>query len=283
MTTRAKNTSPSSAYFNKFLIGYYGRPNTDTMGILGMHKIDDLVPLLVDRAKIYQETIGKDITVVPVFHLIYGMATLDPQKNNSYLIYLTDSLVMKYIDAAQKHGFSVILDIQIGNRIPLDAIKRALPFLKYKNVHLAIDPEFAVTHLPENTRPGIYIGKVTASQVNDVQKAMLDYMNENDIKENKILIIHSFKPRMIQNQENLEVMDRIDLTVNVDGYSNPKVKIDVFDQIITDNIDKKAFAGFKIFLDPTKDVPMMTPKQSLGLDDYKDMKLKTMPSYINMQ
>jgi hypothetical protein len=282
MSSRAKTTSESSAYYNKFFIGYYGRPNAEHMGILGMHKPEDLVQKLLEHTKIYQDLVGKDISVVPVFHLIYGMASTSPQKDGSYLIFLNDETVMKYIEIANKAGFAVILDIQIGNKIPVDSIQKALPFLKYKDVHLAIDPEFSVTHL-KDIKPGKFVGYITAQQINDVQKAMVDYMIANNITDNKILIVHSFKHKMIKNQYDLAIFDKIDLTINVDGYSNPCVKIDVFDSIITQNIDNKAFVGFKLFLDPSKDRPLMTPRQSLGLDSYKTATLKVMPSYINMQ
>ena len=98
---------------------------------------------------------------------------------------------MPYIKAAEKEGFYLFIDIQLGKHKPQDTVRHVLKYLKYKNVHLAINPEFQVSNL--NVRPGKKIGHITGEWVNAVQEVMSDYMKEHNITEEKILVGHMFR------------------------------------------------------------------------------------------
>jgi hypothetical protein len=50
--------------------------------------------------------------------LIYGLATGDPGRKKDYLLPLSEAKLMKYINAAQKNGFLVIIDTQLGAETP---------------------------------------------------------------------------------------------------------------------------------------------------------------------
>lgn len=66
---------------------------------------------------------------------------------------MPDSQVTEYISAAIESNFQVILDIQIGALTPAAVLEFGWPWLKYENVHLALDPEFALVY-PGQTVPG---------------------------------------------------------------------------------------------------------------------------------
>src|SRR5690606_35332830 len=148
---------PASPYYQKTWVTYYGRPGIDVMGILGEYDIEELTPLLQAQADAYDEANGPHLGVQPAFHLVYGMATKSSGADNSYLAYLDDTTVLSYVQLAAEEGFAVILDMQIGNRSPAQAISPALPYLAYPHVHLAIDPEFAMVHAGQSW-PGNPIG-----------------------------------------------------------------------------------------------------------------------------
>ena len=128
---------------------------------------------------------------MPAFHLIYGMASTGPGDDGSHLVYLTDDVVKAYIERAQQEGFGVILDVQIGAVTPLASITPAFHYLAYRNVHLALDPEFAMT-TDGQTVPGQPPGMITARQVNQVQATMSSYMQEMGIGGSRMLIVHQF-------------------------------------------------------------------------------------------
>jgi hypothetical protein len=264
---------------NDLMVGYYGRPGAGSLGALGQSSIEELVPKIKAKAEEYARASGKQ-TVTPVFHLIYGLASSAPGRDKDYLLPLSHDKLMAYIDAAKAQGFAVIIDTQLGELTPMEAIKPVLKYLSYENVHLAIDPEFEVNGL--DVRPGKVIGHVSAEEVNEVQSAMTDYMKENGVEEEKILIVHSFTPHMLKNKENLKKFDKIDLVLNLDGHGSPELKADIYNQLYTEAISAKMAGGFKLFLKEDKP-SLMTPKQVLGMEPVGNGKIHVPPQYINFQ
>ena len=187
---------------------------------------------------------------------------------------------MEYINAAKGNGFAVIIDLQLGGMTPIEAVKPVLKYLQYENVHLAIDPEFEVYGL--DVRPGKVIGHITGEEINQVQSAMMDYMKENGVVEDKILIVHMFRKSMVTEQEKVKEYDKIDLIMNLDGHGSPKLKVDIYNGLYTEAVSSKIAGGFKLFFKEDKP-SMMTPKQVLGIEPVSGTKIKEVPKYINYQ
>jgi hypothetical protein len=264
---------------DEMMLGYYGRPGAASLGVLGQHSIEELMPLITAKADEYNQING-DVGVKPVFHLIYGMAAGDPGRNKSYLLTLSEKVLMEYIEAAQSNGFLVLIDTQLGALTPIEAIKPVLKYLSYDSVHLAIDPEFEVNGL--DVRPGKVIGHVTGEQINQVQSAMTDYLKENGIEEDKILMVHRFTEGMIKNPETVTPYDQIDLIMNLDGHGSPALKVKIYNGLYTEVAAAKASGGFKLFFQEDKP-SLMTPRQVLGMDPVGKASIKQAPKYINYQ
>jgi hypothetical protein len=231
------------------------------MGIIGEHDAAAIMPLIKAKAAEYDEANGPKVGVQPAVHLVWGMATVDPQPDNSHIAYLSEAEVMAYVEEGLKAGVDVILDSQIANLSPTASISPALPYLKYPNVHVAIDPEFAVVH-PGQYVPGNPIGYITAEQVNDVQRAIAEYMRAHGIKGKRILMVHQFQSNMILNKERLDSsFPEVELTLSVDGFGNPYVKTAKYNVLVDANTP---FTSFKLFYN--WDDPLMTPRQALGVD-----------------
>ncbi len=264
---------------DEMMLGYYGRPGVASLGVLGQHSIEELMPLIKAKADEYDQING-DVGVKPVFHLIYGMAAGDPGRDKTYLLTLSDKVLMEYIEAAQSNGFLVLIDTQLGALTPIEAIKPVLKYLSYDSVHLAIDPEFEVNDL--DVRPGKVIGHVTGEQINQVQSAMTDYLTENGIKEEKILMVHRFTKGMIKNPETVKSYDQIDLIMNLDGHGSPALKVKIYNGLYTEVAAAKASGGFKLFFQEDKPT-MMTPRHVLGMDPVGKNSIEHPPKYINYQ
>jgi hypothetical protein len=278
MTLTARYAASNSAYHKRTWVSYYGRPKIAVMGILGEYSIDELVPLLRKQADAYDEANGPRLGVMPAFHLVYGMATKAPNQDNSYLAFLSDDVVMDYVERAAEEGFAVILDIQIGALSPLEAMQYGFPWLKYQHVHLALDPEFAMSH-PNQKRPGNPIGFVTAQQVNEVQAGMREYMKQNKLTGRRVLILHQFLDAMILNKEQLERVYKVDLTLTADGWGNPWAKITKYNALMSPEFK---FTGVKLFY--RWDEPLLTERQVLGLDQYPKLEeIKMTPNLIIYQ
>lgn len=260
MTLTARYAAPTSPFYRRTWVTYYGRPNVPVMGILGEYSLDDLVPRLQEQAAAYDEANGPEIGVLPAFHLVYGMATKGPGDDGTHLIFLSDEVVQEYIERAKEEGIMVILDIQVGAMEPVEAMRVAFPYLQHDNVHLALDPEFAMSH-PDQERPGNPIGFVTAEQVNAVQVAMRDYLREQGIRGRRVLVLHQFMDTMIVNKSDLARVYRVDLTITADGFGGPWPKISKYNEFVD---SRTKFAGLKLFY--RWDEPLMTEREVLGID-----------------
>lgn len=182
---------------SEVMVGFYGRPYTPSLGILGESPIDNVVVKLREKGNYYTQELGENFDIQLAFHLIYGLATKDPGKDDDYIINLPHKTVMKYIERAQKEGFAVIIDLQLGVYTPYEALQPVLKYLKYDNVHLALDPEFKI---PKHRKypPGKFIGHIFGDDVNQAQELISNYLKENGIKEKKKLIVHMFHERMLR-------------------------------------------------------------------------------------
>lgn len=225
------------------------------------------------------EAISNGVKIVPTYHIIKDVATLESGNDFDHIKPLNELLIMKYINRAQKENFAVILDVQLGTMTPIEAVKPILKFLKYPNVHIAIDPEFKI---PKHRKypPGKLIGHIFAKDVNEVQEAMQNYMIENHIEGKRMLLIHMFYERMLRNKSLVKKYDKINLTYNIDGHGKASTKISIYNHLYNKDANKIAQGGFKIFYKNDKK-PLMTPKEILGLEPVKGRMMWTKPNYIN--
>lgn len=264
---------------NQMIVAYYGRPGVRTMGALGKYSLEAIIPIIRAKANEYKKASGNQ-NIVPGFDIIYDMATIHPGRNKNYISTLSSQKLMPYIHAANKHGFALFLDLQIGKKTPVQSIGSVLKYLKYENVHIAIDPEFNVYGV--GIRPGKSIGHITGNQVNQAQEAMSNYMKEHGIKEKKILIVHMFRHSMLTNKKDIKTYDNINLVFNLDGFGTAGLKVSIYNGIYTKRISNKVASGFKLFFNQDKPY-LMTPKQVLGLESVNGERIKETPKYINYQ
>jgi hypothetical protein len=252
-------TSQLPVLANNQVLAFYGHPFSKKMGILGEYSKEDLARLVKGYAKLYDDANGDDMGVVPAYYLIYG--TCWP---GGEIGYLKDSVVVDYIDYAASQGMLVFVDHQIG-KYPVDqAVKRLLPFLKYPNVHLALDPEW------RTTLPMQEIGSITADEVNMAQDMIRDYMNAEGIPGTRMLVVHQFRTSMIQGRDRVKAdKDRVLLVHTADGFGPPQLKKNTYAlNALASNMPLK---GFKLFFKTTVpgagyDLPLLTPPEVLSLN-----------------
>jgi hypothetical protein len=220
--------------------------------------------------------------VVVGIHLIYGLAIPCVGTGNcvEYLDQVDHGMVEKYIKPASERGWTVILDTQLGRSDPVTEVKRMMDrgYLKYDNVHVAIDPEFHV--VPGHHDPGIPIGTVTASQINDVQEMLNRYVEAEGLKTKKILIVHQFGdaavhdgvPFMIGDKGTLKNFANVELVIDADGLGTPAEKVRKYNLMTDSRIYPSVrLGGIKVFF-PNEwehaghfDKPPMTIDQVFGL------------------
>ena len=246
-----------SILLNNDILAYYGHPRSRNMGILGRFSKEELNEKLSSLAAEYQAAGGRN--VLKAFYLIFG--TVWPAGDIGII---QESLLKEYIDFGLEHDILIFIDHQIGRFTPADSIKRMLPWLKYPNVHLALDPEW------RTTKPMVEIGSVTADEINNVQQIMEDYMIENNIPGERLLVIHQFNQVMISNREKVSSgFSRVRLVHCADGFGNPQIKRTSYAyNARATNIPVKAFKLFYNFEIPGAgyDHPLLSPKEVFELN-----------------
>jgi len=217
--------------------------------------------------------------VVTGIHLIYALAIPCAGKGDC-LEYLGEDIVGRYIKPAAERGWVVILDTQLGRSDPVEQVNRMIEYgyLKYENVHVAIDPEFHAQ--PGQLVPGTPIGTVTASQINEVQQILDRYVEKENLKTKKILIVHQFGdravhdgvPSMIQGKNAVRDFENVELVIDADGLGSPLLKVRKYNLMTNRQVYPFiCFRGIKIFF-PNHwerrahfDKPPMTVDELFGL------------------
>jgi len=247
-----------SVLLNNDVFALYGKPGARTMGILGQYSLPDIGPVMDDFVARYDEANGGR-GIIPAFYIIYG--TCWPEGEIGIL---QDRIVREYIEYAAERGWYVYLDHQIGRYSVESAMNKLLPWLKYPNVQLALDPEW------RTEKPMQEIGSVTAAEINQAQAMMQDYLTEHRLPGRRMLVIHQFKPKMIANRPEVRSdFELVQLIHCADGFGSPSLKKSTYAfNAQATNIPLKSF---KLFLKPTVegagwDQPLMSPEDVFALE-----------------
>ena len=246
-----------SILLNNDILAFYGHPLSKNMGILGRYSKEELNEKLDILAAEYG-THSNGRTIQKAFYIIFG--TVWPAGEIGII---RESVLREYIEFALENDILIFIDHQIGRYNPVDSLKRMLPWLKYPNVHLALDPEW------RTTKPMQEIGTVTADEINQAQKVMEEYMIENQIPGERLLVIHQFNYRMISSRENVESdFRKVRLVHCADGFGSPSIKKQSYAfNAQAANIPVK---GFKLFYNSGipgagYDSPLLSPKEVFDL------------------
>jgi hypothetical protein len=251
-------TDYTSLLLNHDILAYYGHPRSQQMGILGRFSIEELDKKLSALAAEY-EAVSGGRKVLKAFYIIYG--TVWPEGEIGII---SDDILKRYIEYAQKNDMLVFIDHQIGRYDPIASLRRMLPWLKYPNVHLALDPEW------RTTKPMREIGTVTADELNRAQQVMEEYIIANDIPGERMLVIHQFNWRMISSRDKVNSnLARVRLVHCADGFGPPHVKRTSY--AFNAEATNMPIKGFKLFYNfgipgAGYDQPLLSPKEVYALN-----------------
>ena len=243
----------TSILLNNDILAFYGHPRSKQMGILGRYSIEELDKKLSALAAEYEEASGGR-KVKKAFYIIFG--TVWPEGEIGII---GEEILTRYIEYALENDILVFIDHQIGRYDPVTSLKRMLPWLKYPNIHLALDPEW------RTNKPMQEIGSVSAEEINRAQQVMEDYIIANDIPGECMLVIHQFNWRMIKNREKVNSdFRRVRLVHCADGFGAPHLKRSAYAyNAEAANMPVKAFKLFYNFEIPGAgyDNPLLSPKE----------------------
>ncbi len=235
------------------VVAFYGAPQDEQLGELGIGTPDSAARRLERQAKAYAKP---KRPVLPALELIAVIANADPGDDGMYRARQTDATIGRYLRAARRAKALLLLDIQPGRSDFFTETTRLRRWLREPDVGLALDPEWRVT---DGQVPGQVIGRVDSREVNAVTAWLAQLAERNDLPE-KLVVIHQFTDDMVDDTT-LKPRDGLQIVLNADGFGTAPVKKSKY----------KAFTkrapgfepGFKLFYE--EDVGLMTPRQVLRL------------------
>ena len=271
------------------VVSFYGAPQADELGELGIGTPASAVRRLREQAKPYET---EERPVLLALELIATIADASPGEDGLYQTRQEPAVVRKYLTAAREAGALLVLDIQPGRSDFMSEAKALRRFLDEPDVGLALDPEWRMG--PDEV-PGQTIGSVEAAEVNRVAKYLGRLVERHNLPE-KLLLIHQFTGDMIVNREELKAPPGVDLTLNVDGVGGPSLKRKKYRELVRlDSRERPGDAspagagagdggagnrpgggaslrfpvGFKLFYE--EDTDLLSPEQVLGLSPPPDL------------
>ncbi len=253
------------------IVAFYGNPLSKKMGVLGEYPKDSMLTML-DREVAKWRKADPSTPVIPALHLIVTVAQGAPGKNGLYRLQMRDSMVNGiYAWAKAKHGVFFV-DVQLGKSSVEAELPRLRPFLENPDVHLAIDPEFAMA--TSGKVPGTKIGTLDAKDINWAV-AFLDEIAKSKNLPPKILVVHRFTRKMVTNARDIRATPHVQVVMDMDGWGPPWLKFDSYHDYV--KAEPVQFTGFKLFFhnDTKKGDLLLTPGEVL--------RLNPRPSYIQYQ
>lgn len=222
------------------IVAYYGNTRSTRMGILGQIPPDSMLARLEETATAWARA---DTTrpVMPALHLIATVAQDKPGGGGKYRLRMGDSVIEQVASWAEPRGWIVFLDVQIGHSTLEAELAPLLPFLARPYVHLALDPEFAMT---QGGIPGRRVGTLDAEHVNYASGVLAGLVDSLDLPP-KVLIVHRFKRRMLTNHQRIRLDPRVQVLIQMDGFGTPRHKQDGYRfYIVPEPVE---YTGFKLF------------------------------------
>jgi hypothetical protein len=263
--------------FNR-IVAYYGNLYSKNMGALGQYPPNEMLERLTAECKKWQEA-DPTIPVLPCLHYIAVTAQGSPGKDGKYRARMPFKHIDSIMHMAARINAIVFLDIQVGFSNVETEVPLLEKYLKMPNVHLGIDPEFAMSK--SGKKPGTIIGTLDAADANWCVNYLSKLVKENNIPP-KVLIFHRFTKNMLTDARKIHPTPEVQFVLDMDGWGPVSLKVDSYKGYVA-NFPIQ-FTGFKLFYKNDTKTPrgvklsetkMMTPKQVLAL--------KPSPIYIQYQ
>jgi hypothetical protein len=239
------------------ILSYYGNQLSKAMGILGELPPEEMIARLEKQAEAYAAA-DPSHPVQLALELVAVVAQAGPGPDGKYRLRMDAEVIDEVAGWAESRGYVLILDIQVGRSTVEDEVRAMMPFLRRPYVHLAIDPEFAMS---STQVPGRAIGSHGAQDVNVAIDLLADLVTEEKLPP-KVLLVHRFTDNMLAGQDTLKSDPRVQVAVIMDGFGPPATKLETWDRVIRGQ--GFPYNGFKLFY--KQDVPLMTPEQVVELD-----------------
>ena len=248
---------PSGGYLalaGKHYTAMYGHPGAPQLGVLGEQGVRSSVRRVERLVRKYRR--ASDAQFVPMFEIIATVASASAGKDKDYSTETPVEDLLPMVDAAEKAGISVVLDLQPGRTDFLTQAKRYRSLLERPHVGLALDPEWRLKRKQEHL---VQIGSVSAAEINRTSAWLAEVTREKTLPQ-KIFVLHQFSLSMIKDRGDVDTSHpELATVIHVDGSGPQGAKQDTW-RTLRRGPPKNVGWGWKNFVD--EDSPMLDARQT---------------------
>jgi hypothetical protein len=255
------------------IIAYYGNLYSKKMGVLGEYPKAQMLQKLKGEVQKWAKA-DTTVPVIPALHYICVTAQGDPGKDGKYRYRMPLSQIDTVLKWAKEINGLVFVDVQVGFSTVQDEIPLLEKYLSLPNVHLGIDPEFAMAK--KGKKPGTVIGTLDAADINYTINYLADLAKKNNLPP-KILVVHRFTKGMVTNSHAIKPLPEVQVVMDMDGWGNPPKKRSTYYSWIYP--EPVQFTGFKLFY--KNDTQRVNEKQEMQPEAV--LQLRPKPVYIQYQ
>ena len=244
------------------IVAFYGNPAEKKMGALGEYPKDVMLGML-DKEVAKWAKADPSHPVIPALHLVATVAQGAPGKNGLYRLRMRDAMVDTLYSWAKAHHAIFFLDVQLGKDNVRNELPRFRPWLENPDVHLAIDPEFAME--TSGAVPSTKVGTLDAKDINWAVNFLDEIAKAKNLPP-KILIVHRWTRKMVTNAKDIHFTPHVQVVMDMDGWGPPWLKFDSYHDYV--KAEPVQFTGFKLFFhnDTKKGNLLLTPGEVLRLN-----------------
>ena len=236
------------------LVGFYGAPQDDELGALGVGSIAEVSDRLEAQARAYE----RERPVLPVFELLASIAAAEAGDDGNYRLLQPHGVIRSFLAAARRSRGLLLLDLQPGRADFAAEVERLDRWLREPDVGLALDPEW---HVGPTEIPGQVIGSVDVRTVNEISARLSRIVARHDLPE-KLLVVHQFTADMLSGRARLRDRPGVAIVLNSDGFGDPPNKIAKYEALRPER-ESPFYPGFKLFY--REDTDLMSPGEVLDL------------------
>lgn len=253
-TATLTTSTPSALLDEHLMVTWYGNPRSTQMGALGEQSGAARIARFRAQAEAYQAV--SDKTILPAYHLVAVIATCTPGADALWRRRETPDVIAALLTEARANGFHLILDVQVGQSTVASEVAALERYLREPDVHLALDPEFAMT---DCQIPGQRIGQLRAADINHSLDTLERLIRDHRLPP-KVLIVHQFTLGMLPDKPKVRASALVDVVLVMDGFGTQALKRSTYRAVMREPL---AHAGIKLFY--AQDRTLFTPAQVLDL------------------
>lgn len=253
------------------LFGYSGYPGAPGQGRLGIGSLEDRMNEIEKRGQAWRG--GREL--LPVMELIAATVHGSPGKDGMYRTRTDEAVIKKWHDAATTHKALLLLNIQPGRADFIDEVKYFEKWLKYPNVGVALDPEWAVN---KGQVPGRVFGSTSGKELDEVARYLSALTLANNLPQ-KVMLFHQLHITIVAKPKDLKQHPDVVYINSVDGIGPPGAKVSTFQRVMKSR-PSYVHPGFKLFYSEDRLPKYNGGRQGRLMTPNEVLALKPQPEYI---